>query len=122
MFTFSKYLIKFDFVFFFFSLKAEWLYSQGRGRQFRVGEHTQLAQYLASVCPLSGESLENETDKKLRLILSKAQHHQKQLSLQSSASSVTSSVSPSPLSKRRLNQTKINSPRRPGKLKFYQIL
>jgi len=61
------------------SLKAEWLYSQGRGRQFRVGEHQALAQYLATVCPLSGDSLESEDDRKLRLILSKAQQHQQQL-------------------------------------------
>ncbi|XP_021924438.1 centrosomal protein of 97 kDa isoform X2 [Zootermopsis nevadensis] len=61
------------------SLKAEWLYSQGRGRQFRVGEHQALSQYLASVCPLSGDSLESEDDRKLRLILSKAQQHQQQL-------------------------------------------
>lgn len=53
------------------SLKAEWLYSQGRGRQFRIGEQTDLAKYLSSVCPLSGEVLENENERKLRLILSK---------------------------------------------------
>lgn len=61
------------------SLKAEWLYSQGRGRQFRVGEQQALARYLSSVCPLSGEVLENENERKLRLILSKAQQHQRQL-------------------------------------------
>lgn len=55
------------------SLKAEWLYSQGRGRQFRVGEQADLARYLSSVCPLSGEVLENENERKLRLILSKGQ-------------------------------------------------
>lgn len=61
------------------SLKAEWLYSQGRGRQFRIGEQQSLARYLSSVCPLSGEVLENENERKLRLILSKAQQHQRQL-------------------------------------------
>lgn len=61
------------------SLKAEWLYSQGRGRQFRLGEQEPLARYLSSVCPLSGEVLENENERKLRLILSKAQQHQRQL-------------------------------------------
>lgn len=61
------------------SLKAEWLYSQGRGRQFRVGEQLDLAKYLSQVCPLTGEALENEEDRKLRLILSKAQQHQRQL-------------------------------------------
>lgn len=61
------------------SLKAEWLYSQGRGRQFRVGEQVDLGKYLSQVCPLTGEALENEEDRKLRLILSKAQQHQRQL-------------------------------------------
>lgn len=61
------------------SLRGEWLYSQGRGRHFRVGDQEDLSQYLASVCPLTGEQLETEEDRKLRLILSKAQHHQKQL-------------------------------------------
>lgn len=98
------------------SLKAEWLYSQGRGRQFRVGEHALLAQYLASVCPLSGESLENETDRKLRLILSKAQHHQQQLNQQNDTGSVHSSVamSPSPAARRRLSHNRTNSPRQPS--------
>ncbi|XP_051163083.1 centrosomal protein of 97 kDa isoform X2 [Leptopilina boulardi] len=100
------------------SLKAEWLYSQGRGRQFRIGEHSLLAQYLASVCPLSGESLENETDRKLRLILSKAQHHQMQLSQQSDSGSVHSlssvGMSPSPATRRRLSNNRTNSPRRPS--------
>ncbi|XP_076619612.1 centrosomal protein 97kDa isoform X2 [Colletes latitarsis] len=98
------------------SLRAEWLYSQGRGRQFRVGEHSLLAQYLASVCPLSGESLENETDRKLRLILSKAQHHQQQLSQQSDTGSVHSlssvGMSPSPATRRRLSHNRTSSPRR----------
>ncbi|XP_031839682.1 centrosomal protein 97kDa isoform X3 [Nomia melanderi] len=98
------------------SLKAEWLYSQGRGRQFRVGEHALLAQYLASVCPLSGESLENETDRKLRLILSKAQHHQQQLNQQSDTGSVHSlssvGMSPSPATRRRLSHNRTSSPRR----------
>lgn len=102
------------------SLKAEWLYSQGRGRQFRVGEHALLAQYLASVCPLSGESLENETDRKLRLILSKAQHHQQQLNQQSDTGSVHSlssvGMSPSPATRRRLSHNRTGSPRRASEL------
>ncbi|XP_065209757.1 centrosomal protein of 97 kDa [Planococcus citri] len=61
------------------SLKAEWLYSQGKGRKFRVGEHVALVQYLADTCPISGKTLESENERKLRLILSKAQQHQKQL-------------------------------------------
>ncbi|XP_057330363.1 centrosomal protein of 97 kDa isoform X3 [Microplitis mediator] len=94
------------------SLKAEWLYSQGRGRQFRVGEHLLLTQYLASVCPLSGECLENETDRKLRLILSKAQHHQQQLNQQTDTSNVHGMTS-SPAARRRLGPNRTSSPRRP---------
>lgn len=67
-----------------YSLRAEWLYSQGRGRHYRVGDQKELTQYLATVCPLTGETLETEEDRKLRLILSKAQHHQQQLREQSS--------------------------------------
>lgn len=33
-----------------FSLKAEWLLSQGKGRSFRPGEHDELVQYLIRVC------------------------------------------------------------------------
>lgn len=61
-------------------LKAEWLYSQGKGRKFLIGEHAALVQYLAENCPVSGKKLESENERKLRLILSKAQQHQKQLS------------------------------------------
>lgn len=63
----------------FDSLKAEWLYSQGRGRQFQVGEQKALVQYLMETCPLNNQHLETEQERKLRLILSKAQHHQQQL-------------------------------------------
>lgn len=74
------------------SLKAEWLYSQGRGRQFRIGEQQPLARYLSSVCPLSGEVLENENERKLRLILSKAQQHQRQL-LQEESNTISAAMS-----------------------------
>ncbi|XP_017313550.1 centrosomal protein of 97 kDa isoform X2 [Ictalurus punctatus] len=61
-------------------LKAEWLYSQGKGRMFRPGQHIQLVQYLASTCPLtSSSSLQSAEDAKLERILSKQRHHQKQL-------------------------------------------
>jgi hypothetical protein len=33
----------------FSSLKAEWMYSQSRGRQFTVGQHTELLEYLLQV-------------------------------------------------------------------------
>ncbi|XP_060530394.1 centrosomal protein of 97 kDa-like [Cylas formicarius] len=88
------------------SLRAEWLYSQGRGRHFRIGDQKELTQYLAAVCPLTGETLETEEDRKLRLILSKAQHHQQQLREQSS----NNTPQPSPATKKKLQQNK-NSPR-----------
>ncbi|XP_065348742.1 centrosomal protein of 97 kDa isoform X2 [Cloeon dipterum] len=61
------------------SLKAEWLYSQGKGRQFHVGEQALLVEYLSTVCPLSDEKLSTQDEQKLMLILSKAQQHQRQL-------------------------------------------
>ncbi|XP_047659226.1 centrosomal protein of 97 kDa isoform X2 [Tachysurus fulvidraco] len=61
-------------------LKAEWLYSQGKGRTFRPGQHKQLVQYLVSTCPLtSSTSLQSAEDAKLERILSKQRQHQKQL-------------------------------------------
>ncbi|NXJ61542.1 CEP97 protein, partial [Rostratula benghalensis] len=62
------------------SLKAEWLYSQGKGRSYRPGQHAQLVQYLATVCPLiSTHGLQTEEDAKLEKILSKQRFHQRQL-------------------------------------------
>ncbi|XP_060644812.1 centrosomal protein of 97 kDa [Drosophila nasuta] len=92
------------------SLKAEWLYSQGRGRQFRVGEQAALAKYLSSVCPLFGKALENEHDRKLRLILSKAQHHQRQLQ-EEIMDNAQSSASTSPSAHRKKPTSRIQSPR-----------
>ncbi|ESO89362.1 hypothetical protein LOTGIDRAFT_210409 [Lottia gigantea] len=59
-------------------LLAEWLYSQGEGRHYRVGEHYQLLQYLSTVCPLS-EELRTEEDAKLSRILNKQRYHHDQL-------------------------------------------
>ncbi|GAB0091846.1 uncharacterized protein DMENIID0001_067320 [Sergentomyia squamirostris] len=92
------------------SLKAEWLYSQGRGRQFRVGEHQSLVRYLATVCPLSGETLESEKERKLRLILSKAQQHQRQLAEEISSNEHSSNNSPSS-GRRKGVSSRIQSPR-----------
>ncbi|NXT63504.1 CEP97 protein, partial [Chaetops frenatus] len=62
------------------SLKAEWLYSQGKGRSYRPGQHIQLVHYLATVCPLtSAYGLQTEEDAKLEKILSKQRLHQRQL-------------------------------------------
>ncbi|KAI4877137.1 hypothetical protein NFI96_026492 [Prochilodus magdalenae] len=61
-------------------LKAEWLYSQGKGRTYRPGQHIQLVQYLASTCPLTSTSaLQSAEDAKLERILSKQRQHQRQL-------------------------------------------
>ncbi|KAG8452003.1 hypothetical protein GDO86_003978, partial [Hymenochirus boettgeri] len=62
------------------SLKAEWLYSQGKGRSYKLGQHIPLVQYLATVCPLTlAIGLQTEEDAKLEKILSKQRFHQKQL-------------------------------------------
>ncbi|KAJ8307920.1 hypothetical protein KUTeg_014530 [Tegillarca granosa] len=62
------------------SLKAEWLYSQGKGRHFKPGQHIEVISYLASVCPLTSASqLELQEDAKLSQILNKQKYHQQQL-------------------------------------------
>lgn len=94
----------------FLSLKAEWLYSQGRGRQFRLGEQAALTKYLSSVCPMLGKALESENERKLRLILSKAQQHQRQLQEEISENSNTSGNN-SPSSGRKKPASRIQSPR-----------
>ncbi|XP_066562369.1 centrosomal protein of 97 kDa isoform X2 [Amia ocellicauda] len=77
-------------------LKAEWLYSQGKGRSYRPGHHIQLVQYLASVCPLtSTPALQSAEDTKLEKILNKQRLHQKQLLQQSQKGSPPISSTPS---------------------------
>ncbi|XP_043091072.1 centrosomal protein of 97 kDa [Puntigrus tetrazona] len=69
-------------------LKAEWLYSQGKGRTFRPGQHSELVQYLASTCPLTAtNTLQSAEDAKLERILNKQRQHQKQLQQTPSCSS-----------------------------------
>lgn len=63
----------------FFSLKAEWLYSQGQGRKFHTGQHVALVRYLTETCPITSHALETEQERKLRLVLSKAQQYREQL-------------------------------------------
>ncbi|XP_025968064.1 centrosomal protein of 97 kDa isoform X2 [Dromaius novaehollandiae] len=78
------------------SLKAEWLYSQGKGRSYRPGQHVQLVQYLATVCPLiSTYGLQTEEDAKLEKILSKQRLHQRQLMHQSQNEGPSTSSTPS---------------------------
>ncbi|XP_072470240.1 centrosomal protein of 97 kDa isoform X2 [Notamacropus eugenii] len=75
------------------SLKAEWLYSQGKGRSYRPGQHIQLVQYLATVCPLTSTlGLQTAEDAKLEKILSKQRLHQRQLMCQSQNEESLSSV------------------------------
>ena len=45
---------------FCFRLKAEWLYSQGKGRHYRPGQHFAVVQYLATVCPLTAAAEVNQ--------------------------------------------------------------
>ncbi|XP_003241236.1 centrosomal protein of 97 kDa [Acyrthosiphon pisum] len=61
------------------NLKAEWLYSQGQGRKFHIGQHTALVRYLTETCPITSHALETEQERKLRLVLSKAQQYREQL-------------------------------------------
>eukprot|EP00058_Branchiostoma_floridae_P000774 XP_002586262.1 hypothetical protein BRAFLDRAFT_109348 [Branchiostoma floridae] len=61
------------------SLKAEWLYSQGRGRHFQPGQQAELAEYLSTVCPPNAQSQFLYDDSKLQKVLSKQQLHQHQL-------------------------------------------
>ncbi|NXI38855.1 CEP97 protein, partial [Galbula dea] len=78
------------------SLKAEWLYSQGKGRSYRPGQHVQLVQYLATVCPLiSSYGLQTEEDAKLEKILSKQRLHQRQLMHQNQSEGPPTSSTPS---------------------------
>ena len=111
------------------SLKAEWLYSQGKGRSFRVGEQTMLAQYLSQTCPLSAETLESENERKLRLILSKAQQHQRQLQEQNVSGSESPATTPnntssnnSPSSNRRKGPSRIQSPRSKLRLLLLRVV
>ncbi|XP_078502295.1 centrosomal protein of 97 kDa [Lissotriton helveticus] len=72
------------------SLKAEWLYSQGKGRSYRPGQHVHLVQYLASVCPLTSTAgLQTTEDAKLEKILNKQRYHQRQLMHQCSKKTKT---------------------------------
>ena len=42
-----------------FSLKAEWLLTQGKGRSFRPGEHDELVQYLIRVCGTDADEVKH---------------------------------------------------------------
>ncbi|XP_022253471.1 centrosomal protein of 97 kDa-like [Limulus polyphemus] len=62
------------------SLKAEWLFSQGKGRHFRPGEHIELIEYLAHVCPLTSVSqMSTEEEERLTRVLKMKRQHKEQL-------------------------------------------
>ena len=56
------------------SLVAEWLYSQGKGRQFKMNQHDELVQYLASVRP-EVHHVTNEENKLDKILNLARQHH-----------------------------------------------
>ncbi|XP_060069626.1 uncharacterized protein LOC132549692 [Ylistrum balloti] len=61
-------------------LKAEWIYCQGKGRHFKPGQHVEVVEYLASVCPLTNSAeLESQEDAKLSKVLCKQKLHQREL-------------------------------------------
>lgn len=62
------------------SLKAEWLYSQGKGRHFQPGEHIELIEYLSQVCPLTAaDQLVVEEEERLTRILRMQRQHREEL-------------------------------------------
>lgn len=59
-------------------LKAEWLYSQGKGRHFRPGQNSLLIEYLIKTCPFTGrQSVEEEV--RLSKILEKKEIYQNEI-------------------------------------------
>lgn len=70
------------------TLVAEWLYSLGRGRQFKTGQHDELVAYLASVRP---EIPSQEDSTKLDKILNLARQNQ-HCDLQQAVSATSSPV------------------------------
>ncbi|CAL1273947.1 unnamed protein product [Larinioides sclopetarius] len=78
------------------SLKAEWLYSQGKGRHYKPGEHTELVEYLGQVCPVTADQSTDEEDEKLIRILHKQRQHKEQFLNEMSQVSETSEISTVP--------------------------
>lgn len=99
------------------SLVAEWLFSLGRGRQFKVGQHDELIAYLASVRPDVGCASNGQPDEnsgKLDKILNLArQNHcdlQQAVSATSSPTPTRRSVSVTSSNKKSLSTRKQVSP------------
>lgn len=84
---------------------AEWLFSLGRGRQFKIGQHDELVAYLLSVRP---EVENNMEDGK---ILSLAQQHQ-QLAMAAAVAAVNVAAPsvPSPTPQRKAVPTPRKNP------------
>ncbi|XP_064472909.1 centrosomal protein of 97 kDa-like [Ornithodoros turicata] len=62
------------------SLKAEWLYSQGKGRCFHLGDHLALVEYLSQVCPMTtADQLESEDEERISRVLRMQRQHREQL-------------------------------------------
>ncbi|CAG0916178.1 unnamed protein product [Notodromas monacha] len=59
-------------------LKAEWLYSQGKGRHFppSTNKHKELVEYLIGCCPMANEEDHGDPDGHLERVLMKAREHQ----------------------------------------------
>ncbi|KAF8778803.1 Centrosomal protein of 97 kDa like protein [Argiope bruennichi] len=78
------------------SLKAEWLYSQGKGRHYKPGEHLELVEYLGQVCPVTADQSTDEEDEKLIRILHKQRQHKEQFLNEMSQVSEASEISTTP--------------------------
>ncbi|PAA91036.1 hypothetical protein BOX15_Mlig031260g1, partial [Macrostomum lignano] len=70
------------------SLKAEWLYSQGRARHFVTGQHSELIAYLCQHCPPREAAQESDL---LAKVLNKRRIHRQEVSA-SRASAVSSTA------------------------------
>ncbi|XP_063954448.1 uncharacterized protein LOC129259024 isoform X1 [Lytechinus pictus] len=62
------------------NLKAEWLYSQGKGRWYHPGQHLQLVQYLGNTCPLTvvSETQAKEDERLMRILQQQKKYQQQQ--------------------------------------------
>nr|XP_037281836.1 LOW QUALITY PROTEIN: uncharacterized protein LOC119174839 [Rhipicephalus microplus] len=77
------------------SLKAEWLYSQGKGRCFHLGDHLVLVEYLSQVCPLTGaDQMESEDEERISRILRMQRQHREQLLHEMSPAAAAAAAAP----------------------------
>jgi hypothetical protein len=56
LFLIFEFIENLQFVTLCLRLKAEWLYSQGKGRHFRSGQQSDIVEYLSSICPLTSST------------------------------------------------------------------